>query len=61
MAKIDRLKELLAKVKAGDVRRDRDKAAVIEDTNGERIALTDPRAQAALERRIALEEGGDGA
>ncbi len=61
MAKIDRLKELLAKVRAGDVHRAYDKAAVIEDTDGERIPLTDKRAEAALERRIAQEEGGDGA
>ena len=58
MAKIDRLKELLAKVKAGDIQKTRDKFAVIEDTDGTKVPLTDPRAVEVLERRIAAEEGG---
>lgn len=58
MAKIDRLKELLAKVKTGDIQKTRDKYAVIEDTDGAKVPLTDPRAAEVLERRIAAEEGG---
>lgn len=53
--KLKRLEELRAKVAAGDVTIRENSKQMIEDTDGRMVALTDPDALAAIERRIAAE------
>ncbi len=55
-AKLRRLRDLRAKIAAGKVSEAERKTAVVTDTDGTAVRLSDPGILAVLDRRIAAEE-----
>jgi hypothetical protein len=55
--KLRRLRELREKIARGALSSDEKKATMVNDTDGTSVRLTDPGILAALDRRIAAEEG----